>query len=181
VSTAAANRAAADALVSEIRDAFRKGSLAVGFSPDNIAAMLAFGPAAVFFDWAKTDAQRRLENALKALGGRITRWETVYRSWAERGQRDDGSPYSWPRWSAYAREDLAREIKDLLATSVNESLFLRFVTEVVIKTGEDVMKPFTPQRWPTWVKVAVVGGAGVVVLAILYPYAAPLLPRRSVS
>jgi len=169
----AAQKAAADALVSDIRGKYREGALAVGFSPDNVAQFLLLGPAAFFVP--QTDAQRRLEAALKSLGERITRWQTVYRSWAERGQRDDGSAYNWERWTRYAREDLAREIKDVLKTSVSESLFLRFADEVVVESAKDAAAVVNPFAWPTWAKVAAGVAAGVVVLVVVRPYVSPLL------
>lgn len=174
----ASDRAAADALAAEIRSAYRRGAVAVGFSPDNVVAMLGFGVAASLLGWApKTDAQRRLEANLKDLGGRIRRWEVVFRSWAERGQRDDGSSYSWERWTQYAREDLARQLRELLNETVSESLFLRFGREVVLKTAEDANKALNPFAWPAWAKAAAVAGAVVVTLAVVYPYAAPVLRR----
>ncbi|KFA86702.1 hypothetical protein [Archangium violaceum] len=175
--TPAAQKAAADALVSEIRGKYREGALAVGFSPDNVAQFLLLGPAAFFVP--QTDAQRRLEAALKSLGERITRWEKVYRSWAERGQRDDGSSYTWDRWTRYAREDLARETKDLLGTVVSESLFFRFTEEVVVKTAADTVEVVAtvanPLAWPTWAKVTAGAAGVVVVLFVVRPYVAPLL------
>jgi hypothetical protein len=171
------SEADADALASEIRRAYREGALVVGFSPANIAQFLLLGPAALVVP--QTDAQRRLESALKSLGERITRWERVYRSWAKKGKRDDGSAYDWDKWQAYAREDLARETKDLLGTVVADAVFIRFATEVAAKTATDTVEVVAtvanPLAWPTWAKVTAVVAGGLVALVVVRPYVSPLL------
>ena len=171
--TPASQKAAADALAEEMQAKFREGALAVGFSLDNIARFLLLPGVGPILP--KTDAQRRLEASLSSLGARISRWERVYRSWAERGTNDDGKPYTWEKWTAYAREDLAREVRELLGTAVSESLFLRFTSEVVVQSVQDTARVVNPLAWPTWAKVAAGATAAVVVLAVLRPYLTPVL------
>lgn len=172
---------AADRLASEVRAAFLRGAARLDFKQADAEQMLSLGlKAQLSASWMPTtEARRRNEELMRRLGGNIGRWTTVYRGWAERGTRDDGTAYTWAKWEAYGREDLAPDVEKTTGLALSQELWTRFRREVVEQSATDLADVALPSRWP--VGVQVLAGAAVLGVAafVLRPYVVPFLPRSA--
>lgn len=119
-----------------------------------------------FGEAPQQDANRANIAQLKTL---IDTWATVYRRWAETGKRDDGTGYSWDRWTQYGQQDLASAAAVYAKCAVDGSPFNAM--KAAVKQTIDDANPF---NWPWWVK----GGIAAVVLGVGFLYLRPYLPRR---
>jgi hypothetical protein len=143
-----AQKAAADAAVQKIERAYRDGSALMG----------AAGPN----DFAAAN--------LRALGPRIERWRTVYRRWAGDGHRDDGSAYSWARWSDFGRE-LMSAIRLQSGVLLSNIAWPTDAIDRALDQFRNLPLPNLADPWPWWVKAGIGAAVVVGVLAVLSPYA----------
>jgi len=120
-----AERAQMDSATSEVRRVYALANAKVGGS--SFLGGLFGGDA---------DAQAAARANLRDLGERIDRWASLYRPWADRGQRDDGSEYSAARYLELG-QDFASAAATHAQASWDASLFA-VVANTATQTAEDV-------------------------------------------
>ncbi|MFN7132857.1 MAG: hypothetical protein ACK4N5_12315, partial [Myxococcales bacterium] len=100
------DRKRADAAVAELERAYKSGLVRIGFTPEAAALLLLLGPAAALAGTMlfKSSQQLSVEKAFRDMQPQLQKWKSTYRVWADAGKRDDGSVYTWERWSQVGRE-----------------------------------------------------------------------------
>jgi hypothetical protein len=169
---------AADKAVMGLRAAFLTGAAKIGISTGG------------FWSWVfgVTNEQDQIVHSYQALGKQIERWATTLKGWAVKGQRDDGTAYSWQNWT-----ELGAVYRDAIKAQTGyawDTTPLVLVANTAkgsagtVANAFDKLKdldPTKPLDWPWWLQlgagaVVLVGGAYVVNAAL--DLKATFTPRR---
>jgi hypothetical protein len=152
--------AEADALVSQVQGQLLKGAAEIGCAPE--VALYAFEQWITLGLWpdSLSSLSAGQQAAIHNLGTDyrdFEKWSTTWRGWAENGQRDDGSPYSWEKWATFA-DDIGTDAETQTGVAWSGSPIVAGA-ESVPATVQQVV---TPSLWPSWLK----GGVAVVVALV---------------
>lgn len=119
-------------------------------------------------DWLSTGSQLAAAANMRALGATVEEWATRRRRWAERGERDDGTPYSVARFLDEGAAHAAA-IRTHAGVAYDADVWAS-LTYAAGETASDVADAADPLRWPWWMTAAAALGA----LWIARPYVAVL-------
>jgi len=118
--------------------------------------------------WFQPPEAASIRKAFLDMGVLLEKWAGTYRTWAVRGQRDEGSAYDVQRFLDFGRKDIGDAVEKISAEAYDRSLFAA-VKHAAAETGGTL----NPLNWPLGVKLAV--GAGVAVVLVV---AVAMVARR---
>lgn len=171
-----AERQRMDEALAAIESQYLSGVVKQGLAQASSARALLTGPILAQLPFFRSDAQEHAARLLAEVQPRLTTWRDKWRKWAEKGARDDGTPYTVERWLQFGR-DLASQIQQATQQAWEESLFgfATFSAENTVKMGKKAADylaaklPGVAEGALFWLKVGGVvlalGGAAYVVRA----------------
>lgn len=96
-----------------------------------------------------TDSTRRVVEGLEAERQTLATWRTRWRAWAEAGQREDGSGYSFERWQAVGRS-ISSSITYWTGEAAGRTAFVAVEqaasdTKKTVEAVAEAVKPYLPE------------------------------------
>lgn len=160
----------ADKLADNLDWQYISGGIKIGLAPDRLKGYLGLGLLGWLF--GPSDNQLSIEHNYGLLGGYIKEWSSTRRGWAEAGMRDDGSAYTWEKWT-WEGTEYAKAIPDYIKMSWDYSSVVQFA-EMVVQDAKDYANLLVrvgavikdPSTMPDWIKWSLWGLGAVAVLLV---------------